>query len=322
VTDYALNSLLLVSAATMGFLVPRATTCAVAAVGEVVDERRFWRFGGFGLAALTGIVVLLPLAWLQVLPIQFAPRIELSGLIVLGAMVFGFGAAINGACIFGTLTKIVSGSTSYLFVLPGLWLGSIALELTRLPLSPHVTMADHNSALSLQSGLIWCVAIVVIISAFAVFNRNGRMRDALMMSGIGLAGGLLYTLHPHWNYTVIVRDLAQDTIMVPRGMTDTLLPWLVGAAGLGGLVSTKLAGTFKATLPNLRTSAGALVGGFAMAFGLVMIPRGNDSLVLFLIPSLVPAGAIAYVSMNIGILLMRLADRARARHVGRGAQQC
>jgi uncharacterized protein len=90
------------------------------------------------------------------------------------------------------------------------------------------------------------------------------------------------------------------------------LPWLVSAAIIGGLVSTVLAKRFKLKQPNLRTSFGSLCGGCLMAFGIVMIPGGNDGIVLSLLPSLVPSGALAYFTMNIGISLVLSASRLRA----------
>jgi uncharacterized protein len=123
----------------------------------------------------------------------------------------------------------------------------------------------------------------------------------------------LYTLHPFWNYTTVVQDYAHAIIMVPRHMSDGLLPWLVMVACLGGLVSTVLAGTFKLKKPNLGASLGSVAGGFLMAFGIVMIPGGNDGLILFLLPSLVPAGLLAYLTMNIGIALVLSIERSRAK---------
>jgi uncharacterized protein len=128
----------------------------------------------------------------------------------------------------------------------------------------------------------------------------------------------IYALHPYWNYSSVVHDLAQDIIRAPYHMGDGLLPWLVLAACIGGYLSTILAGTFRLKPPTLRGSLGATVGGFLMAFGLVMIPGGNDGLVLFLMPSLVPAGFLAYLTMNIGIAIVLVASRfaSQSRHQG------
>jgi hypothetical protein len=301
-TSNALDFGLVFCALAMGFLVPRSTTCAVAAVTEVFDRKRAWRFGGFAVASLSAIVTLWPIAWFTGLPIHFAPSLIPSFLVLLGGLLFGAGAALNGACVFGTLTKIVSGDTSYLFVLPGLWLGALLLGVTGLSVQPNLIANPELSALSLGLALLWGLALGLLILFGWLFIRKGKANKAGSMAAIGVIGGLLYTIHPAWNYNVAIHDFAQTIVSAPQHMADGLLPWLVGAACLGGVTSTLTAGTFKLKSPSLRGSAGAMLGGFLMAFGLVMIPGGNDGLILFLLPSLIGSGALAYVAMNVGIL--------------------
>ncbi len=298
----ALDTGLILCALLMGFLVPRSTTCAVAAVLEVLDRGRAWRFGGFALASLSAMVFLWPIAWFTPLPIHFAPSVTPSALIILGGLVFGMGAALNGACVFGTLTKIVSGDTSYLFVLPGLWLGALVLGLTGLSVQPHMMATTTLATPATLPLLFWGGALCLLALAVWLFLRHDKGNKASAMVAIGVIGGLLYTIHPAWNYSVAIHDFAQAIVSAPQHMADGLLPFLVGAACLGGVTSTLAAGTFKLKSPSLRGSAGALFGGFLMAFGLVMIPGGNDGLVLFLLPSLSGSGALAYVAMNAGIL--------------------
>lgn len=309
----ALDTGLILCALLMGFLVPRSTTCAVAAVLEVLDHGRAWRFGGFALASLSAMVVLWPIAWFTALPIHFAPSITPSALIILGGLLFGAGAALNGACVFGTLTKIVSGDTSYMFVLPGLWLGALLLGFMDLSVQPNIIANPELSTPSLGPALLWGLALGLLILLGWLFIHKGKAIKVGSMATIGVIGGLLYTIHPAWNYSVAIHDFAQAIVSAPQHMADGLLPWLVGAASLGGLTSTLAAGTFKLKLPSLRGSAGAMLGGFLMAFGLVMIPGGNDGLILFLLPSLIGSGALAYVAMNVGIFGTLLLGRLMRR---------
>ena len=299
-----LTALLLACAFAMGFLVPRGTTCAVAAVDEVLVRRTAWRFGGFAITVATVTAMVLPLAWTGSLPVQLAGTTQISLLVALGGLVFGIGAAINGACVFGTLTKLVGGDLSYLAVLPGLWLGGVAIGLSGLALAPTGTGASALGQPDMPALMLWGLVCVLLLAGLGWFARSRRLAKGLIMGGIGVSGGLLYALHPIWSYHALVQDLALAIIMAPRQMADGLLPWLVGAACLGGVVSSVLAGQFKLKAPQLRTSGGALVGGFLMAFGIVAVPGGNDGLVLSLLPALVPSAALAYVNMNLGIGLM------------------
>lgn len=309
-TPQALDTGMIMCALLMGALVPRSTTCAVAAVTEVLDRKRAWRFGGFALASLSAMVFLWPIAWFTGLPIHFAPSITPSLLILVGGLMFGAGAALNGACVFGTLTKIVSGDTSYLFVLPGLWLGALLLGLTGLSVQPHMMPSLTFSAPALGLVALWGFALGLLILIGWLFAQKNKGNKAWSMVAIGVVGGLLYTIHPAWNYSVAIHNFAQAILSAPQHMADGLLPWLVGAACLGGVTSTVAAGTFKLKPPSLRGSVGALMGGCFMAFGLVMIPGGNDGLILFLLPSLIGSGALAYVAMNASILGTLLLGRA------------
>jgi uncharacterized protein len=232
-TSNALDIGLVLCALAMGFLVPRSTTCAVAAVTEVLERKRAWRFGGFALASLSAMVVLWPIAWFTALPIHFAPSITPSSMLTLGGLLFGAGAALNGACVFGTLTKIVSGDTSYLFVLPGLWLGALLLGVTGLCVQPEIIANTELSAPSLGPALLWGLALGLLILFGWLFLRKGKADKAGSMAAIGVIGGLLYTIHPAWNYSVVIHDFAQAIVSTPQHMADGLLPWLVAATCLG-----------------------------------------------------------------------------------------
>lgn len=176
------------------------------------------------------------------------------------------------------------------------------MGVTGLSVQPNIMANTELSAPSLGPALLWGLALGLLILFGWLFLRRGKAEKAGSMAAIGVIGGLLYTIHPAWNYSVAIHDFAQAIVSAPQHMADGLLPWLVGAACLGGVISTLAAGTFKLKLPSLPGSGGAMLGGFLMAFGLVMIPGGNVGLILFLLPSLIGSGALAYVAMNLGII--------------------
>jgi uncharacterized membrane protein YedE/YeeE len=89
-----------------------------------------------------------------------------SFLVLLGGLLFGAGATLNGACVFGTLTKIVSGDTSYLFVLPGLWLGALALGLTGFSVQPQIVATSTLATPSTLFLILWGGAFGLLVLAF------------------------------------------------------------------------------------------------------------------------------------------------------------
>ncbi|RME61920.1 MAG: hypothetical protein D6782_13225, partial [Alphaproteobacteria bacterium] len=112
----------------LGFAARRGQTCAVLAVHELLEKRRWDRSWSFILCAAWAAVVALPLAWWHE-GARLAPALPVTGASLLGGILFGVGAAVNGACTFGSLNRIVSGQASYGFVLPGIALGAYASTL-------------------------------------------------------------------------------------------------------------------------------------------------------------------------------------------------
>lgn len=317
-----LNQILLACAFLVGFLVPRSSTCAVAAVREIRLRQTAWRFGGFGLIVLTGVFVRAALTWQDSIKWQVAPVPELSMLILVGGFVFGVGATINGACVFGTLTKIVGGETSFLLVIVGIWIGTLALGALKLDLIPQTTASVFTNVSPLEQASFIVIAAGAWLCGLVWFWRKDRLVPAVLATGVGLTGNILYSLHPYWGYASIVTDFAHQAILSPIHMGDALLPWLVASACAGGFLSRIASGRFSLRSPKLRTSLGAIVGGFLMAFGIAMIPGGNDGLVLSLLPSLVPSGIAAYVAMNLGIVATLHLEGVLERRSRRKAPLC
>ncbi|HSB22715.1 MAG TPA: YeeE/YedE thiosulfate transporter family protein, partial [Burkholderiaceae bacterium] len=86
----------------MGFAIQRGATCTVAAVDELLSKRRatrliamleasLWVAGGLALATLLGVLPAMPAAY------------PVSTWVFIGGALLGFGAWLNGACVFGAI---------------------------------------------------------------------------------------------------------------------------------------------------------------------------------------------------------------------------
>jgi hypothetical protein len=86
----------------------------------------------------------------------------------------------------------------------------------------------------------------------------------------------------------------------------------------GAITASALGGRFV-----LRAASGAqlgrsLVGGAAMGFATILVPGGNDTLLLSALPSLAAHGAVAYLAMfGVQLSLSMIAVRWKNRNIRR-----
>src|SRR5438132_82837 len=112
-----------VLAAILGFSAHRASICTVRAVAELLHSRR-----GFMLAS-----VVKSMLWISAVTIPFfllsdtspapAGAWQLSAMTTLGGFVFGFGAAMNGACVYSTMARLADGEVAMAVTITGFGLG-------------------------------------------------------------------------------------------------------------------------------------------------------------------------------------------------------
>ena len=98
----------LTCAGVMGLAVQRGGTCAVAAVEEVVTQQNYRRFRALAEAVFwsAGLMALAFFVFGKAVPVRTFGVTEWT---VLGGVLLGLGAWINGACVFGTVAAIGGG---------------------------------------------------------------------------------------------------------------------------------------------------------------------------------------------------------------------
>jgi toxin CptA len=126
---------------------------------------------------------------------------------------------------------------------------------------------------------------------------------------IGVTFLFMFLLVGAWAYTDVLAELARGMAgsLVARGVL--LLALLVGAM-LGGYA----AGRWRSTPVSFAQLAKCLAGGLLMGWGSLLIPGGNDGLILVGMPLLWPYAWVAFLAMCIvigGALLMEKASAGR-----------
>jgi len=290
-------------AALMGFAIQRGATCTVAAVDQVVNQRKAARLVALGEASLWVCAGLLAAHALH-LAMRWPTGHALTVRTLAGAVLLGLGAWVNRACVFGAIARFGSGEWVYALTPVGFYLGSllgVQQVVAQVPASPGA-----GPDLFATSAIAWIVAAAFAWRVGAACLRGpGALRETVTArlwsphaatSVIGVAFVAMLLLVGAWAYTDALADLA-------HGMTQGLAGRLLLAACLlaGAIFGGWTAGRFRASRIEARAAARCLAGGAMMGWGSLLIPGSNDGLILVGLPMLWPYAWAAFLTMCVSI---------------------
>jgi hypothetical protein len=302
----------------MGYAIQRGATCTVAAVDEIVTQRSYRRLFSLLEAALWvagGLVVAQSLHLLPPMPAGYA----ISGWTVLGGALLGLGAYINGACMFGAIARFGSGDWAYIVTPIGFYLGCLSVApLFGMPMP--TALPDGSPVLRASA------AVAVVFVAFALWrlvrpwlgrgkSMSVRWHEALAAriwsphaatTVIALTFVVMLLLVGGWAYTDALAELA-------RGMSASVVARLLLAASLllGAALGGWTAGLFRSTRVSPAQLLRCLAGGVLMGWGSLLLPGGNDGLILVAMPLAWPYAWLAFATMCITIATAQLLGSRR-----------
>lgn len=312
----------------IGFAAHRASLCTVRAVMQWLDAGQASMLLSFAKAViwacwLAGVFVVLGL------PLKGVPLVHSVWWFgIVGGFLFGAGAAINGGCSLSTLQKLADGDASVLLTLASFVLG-VALV---------VTLQSHWLGLKLQAQTVWWVtmsqtarwvllaALTFLVARELIQLWRARAPDltpwqrlllphykvAFSAMLLGLCSGLLFLLEGMWTYTNFLR--AQTSAL----QTGTAAPdgWrvaLVMALFLGMLASSLQQRAFRPRALLRHNWYRRVAGGLLMGSGGALVPGGNDTLLLVLIPTLSVQALASYLALLAGVASVMLPMRRERR---------
>ena len=316
--------LALLAAGTMGFAIQRGATCTVAAVEEIVNQRSGRKLLAMLEAALwvaVGLGLAQRLHWLASLPSGY----PLTMWTLPGAVLLGFGAWVNKACVFGAVARLGSGEWAYAATPLGYYFGCLSVEAVFPAAAPPGLSSDMLMSLAASGALVpWLaligwrchgllrargrtpVATATRIARAAVWSPHGAtvIIGLMFLATIVLAGT--------WAYTDVLAGLA-------HGMTKALHTGAAMAAALvaGAMIGGYTAGCMRWHGVPAIAVVRCLAGGILMAWGSLLIPGGNDGLILIGMPLLWPYAWAAFLTMG---LTVAVAQTTRAFIVRRTVQ--
>jgi toxin CptA len=319
--DMMLSSWLIAPAlaAIAGFSLSRGGICAVAAVRQVIEERRWRLFISFLECAAWALLALIIADALGLKMLGAWPARMMFGAAMLGGALFGLGALVVGACAFGAAGRLAAGEISFFAVVPGFLLGVVGAHRVGADAGAPApaAFALHGAALLMVSITLGAFALWRISTAwraraqvrgFGDWITNPNWPPAVAMAVIAFANVGLLLLVLSWPYTTLLTDLA-----FRRGAELVFRAVLVGVFVLGAFAGSLLAGRFSVRLGSLRHWGQRFMGGVLMGMGAALIPGGNDALVLMGLPLMQPEAFAAYGAMIAIITAGVLAQRAFTR---------
>jgi len=292
----------------MGFAIQRGATCMVAAVDEMVSERRCRRLLallGASVWVLGGLLIAQALGHLPRMPAGYA----VTGYTFAGGALLGLGAFIGRACVFGAIARFGNGEWAYLLVPAGFFAGCATVAPLFMPATPmHLQRGspvfDAAAWAGVGSGVLALVAVV----------RTWRSRPSVRVwspgvatTVIGIAFLLMMLLVGPWSYTEALADVAQR---MPHDLAPRAL--LMVALFAGAFVGGRTARRFASVPITLSLAARCFASGVLMGWGSLLIPGGNDGLILVGMPLLFPHAWVAMASMAAAIGAAMLISRRMA----------
>ena len=240
-----------------------------------------------------------------------------------GGFLFGVGAAVNGGCALSTLGQLANGNLWMLTTLFGFCSGVASLAIMDPMLAspqnlPPLFLRTPKPLLFAGLALLWFMGCWEIIRLWRsrqrgkswrqlFLSRHYRLSTAALI--LGSCGGVLYVLHDAWTYTNVLRQEVQSLWHLNE-QPGTINLLFFGAMLGGMILSAWQRGSLKLRMRWIKTWPRHLVGGALMGAGAVLIPGGNDTLVLKSLPGLSPHAIPAFAALLCGIcvslLLMRL----------------
>ena len=319
-------------AGVMGFAIQRGATCMVAAVDEVVSKRRFGRLAAMlsaSLWVLAGLLIAQAFGVLPKMPAGYA----VTGWTVAGGTLLGLGAFVGRACVFGAIARFGNGEWSYLMVPVGFFAGCATVAPLFMPMMPKAL--PHGSAVfdagAWVAGLLMLLVAARIVRAQRNLRRDGPVSASAMSARsafaarvwspgaatavIGITFFFMMLLVGPWAYTEALADVARKMPhdLLPRGL---LMLALFAGAFIGGLTARR----FGSTPLTLSRLARCFASGVLMGWGSLLIPGGNDGLILVGMPLLFAYAWVAMASMALAIggamVAMRAVTGDVAGHAG------
>jgi hypothetical protein len=283
----------------LGFALNHGSMCTVIATTELVSEKRPARFIALVECVWAGIVY----ASLETSPTMQNGWSPL-GYLIPAAILFAIGTYVNGACVFGSVGHFGNGDIGFGLAFLGIfavfYVDSIfGLLPDQPPTSASVPLGPVLLALALA-------AILVLRLGLSLRTESNFLRLTLSMGAIGITFTVLAILAPQFSITTSVGSM----VSIPVAGA------VISVCMFGGsLVSARVRKRrFMLKWPTIKSVVRRTVGGILMGLGALLIPGGNDTLLMVGFPMGAWQAGLAYVLLvaSLAALIAKFGSMARS----------
>ena len=296
----------------IGMAIQRGNTCTVVAFDDLIHRRSAVRLLTFVYAwflVAGGLTVL-------GLTTGFTPHAQLFPVTVwsvVGGLVLGAGAVINGACTNGTLARVGSGEFVYVMTLVGFTAGCVLAHASGL--APTIEASSIPTAVPVghpMPALLGFGAVIVLTARRLIMGQHESFRDFLRNAWdprtatfiIAVLFVILVQIYGPWGYAELLGD-------VSKGATDHLAPRFALFAALltGAIIAGRTSTRARLVGPLRGRALRCLIGGFIMGIGFRLGPGSFGGLTLYGQPLLLPYAWVvmvaSYAAIVFGVIYMR-----------------
>lgn len=220
---------------------------------------------------------------------------------LLGAVIFACGALLNGACAVGTLGRLASGDVGYVATLvSGITVTALLIAGTK-PI-------HHERLTPLVGEALWLVAIVTLtLALIALTWRHMRAKSIIIYAVLGIVAATQANIQGNSSWFSLATVMRQETLVAFTALS------CFGAMLAGACLSALYRRRFRFVRPKLTRMQRQGAGGALMAVGAILIPGGNDTLLITGLPAGDPNAIVAYAVMFLLMFgLLRYSARLRA----------
>ena len=303
----------IVTAFLVGFAMKYGGLCTYAAALQIVRERRAERLMTFLAAAAWTTLTVIPLAWFWPGELQLSMTHDQWGMILIGGWLLGLGAWLNRGCVFGTFVQLTGGNLTYGATLAGLVAGAVGARHWLADVIPVRADPALATVPGLLAGIWMLAAAAVLVTGSMEFsghsvNRGGRrlrpVSAILIALTLGVGGGGLFAAVKGWDFAAVLVRSAYHALEIEATGPTTLAVYCTFAMVAGGVIAAVSQKHFSWQTPKLFRSLASFAGGVFMGLAAVLLPGGNDGLLLSGLPAFAPHALVGYGLMLASMLLL------------------
>ena len=298
--DWLGTGLIAILSFALGFALNRGSICTVIATADLVARKRPARSIALLESALWASLVY---ALLNISPFM-SEGWRPVGYLAAGTVLFALGSYVNGACVFGSVGHFGNGEIEFALVFVGIFIVTYIEPLTKLlPVQPPLSM-------SLPGGILPLVGILAFLALARFAVSRGREKNfwllSLTMAAVGLTFVLLAIFTPLFSITASIETI----VSVPVAGAVTIAGMSLGSITSAALREHRVLIKW----PTWQGLMKHLAGGMLMGLGAILIPGGNDTLLLVGLPGAAWQAFVSYALLVavLAALIAVFGTRARA----------